>query len=349
MHRGYGEREPYVRREEYDIRGPPPPYDRDRGFERYDIKRERPAPYERARGAAYHRDLPEEYARYRDEPLRYKDELPRYRYDAPRYREAPTRYRDEIPRYRDEPPRYSDEVDRYRDDPVRYRDDPGRYRDEAIRYRDDPRYRDHLHDRGGPIRHFDDRPLYPEVPKTKVFIGNLDGRVSEEELTAAFSKYGPINRIDFRRNFAFVDYVKIRDAETAMREMNDRVLMGSKLKVVPHSERSRRNEFSREPDFSSQATVLNLDNSASWQDLKDFARQAGDVVFASVIIRDQKRYGLIEFTNPTAMRAAVEVLNGKKIAQNELQVVPMAVNDYLKAQMREAIEAERAMQERSLC
>ncbi|CDR97659.1 RNA recognition motif containing protein, putative [Babesia bigemina] len=358
MHRGYGGRDMYSRRDEYDIRGPPAPYDRERGYERYDVKRERSAPYERPRGATY-RDVPEDYPRYRDEPPRYKDEPPkykdeppkykdeppRYRYDAPRYREAHPRYRDEPPRYRDEPPRYRDEPERFRDDPGRFRDEHGRYRDEPPRYRDDPRYREPLHPiRGGPIRRFDGRP-YPEPQKSKVFVGNLDGRVSEEELTSAFGKFGPINRIDFRRNFAFVDYVKVKDAEAAMREMNERVLMGSKLKVVPHSERTRRIDINREPDFASQATVLNLDNSASWQDLKDFARQAGEVVYASVIIRDQKRYGLIEFANPSAMKAAVEVLNGKKIAQNDLQVVPMAVNDYLKEQMREAIAGRAAAQE----
>ncbi|ORM40578.1 Serine/arginine-rich splicing factor 4 [Babesia sp. Xinjiang] len=356
MHRGYGPREPYARREEYDIRGAPPPYDRERGFERYDMKRERPAPYERPRGSTYHRDVPQEYPRYRDEPPRYKDEPPRYRYDAPRYREGPPRYRDEPPRYRDEMPRYREESAKYREDggryreePSRYRDEPSRYRDESVRYRDDLRYRDSFSaPRAGPVRRYDERSAYLEPQKSKVFIGNLDGRVSEEDLTAAFGKFGPINRIDYRRNFAFVDYVKARDAEAAMREMNDRVLMGAKLKVVPHSERTKRTEMNREPDFASQATVLNLDNSASWQDLKDFARQAGEVVYASVIIRDQKRYGLIEFTTPKAMKNAVELLDGKKIAQNELQVVPMAVNDYLKMQMNEPSDVERTMPERTI-
>ncbi|GFE53872.1 RNA recognition motif domain containing protein [Babesia ovis] len=348
MHRGYGTREPYARREEYDIRGPPPPYERERGYERYDMKRERSGPYDRSRGNAYHRDVPEEYPRYRDEPPRYRDEPVRYREGAPRYREAPPRYRDEPPRYRGEVPRYREESDKYRDDGGRYREEPGRYReehgryrDEPMRYRDDVRYRDNYHaQRSGPVRRYDDKSTYAEPPRSKVFIGNLDGKVSEEDLTSAFGKFGPINKIDFRRNFAFIDYVKVRDAENAMREMNDRTLMGTKLKVVPHTERAKRSEMNREPDFSSQATVLNLDNSASWQDLKDFARQAGEVVYASVIIRDQKRYGLIEFTSPKAMKAAVEQLNGKKIAQNELQVVPMAVNDYLKVQPKEANETD---------
>lgn len=317
MHREYGGRQPYSRREEYDMRAVPPHYERDRGYDRYDIKRDRSSPYERGRGVGYHRDMPEDYHRYRDDHARYKDEHSRYRYDPPRYR--------------DDPPRYRDEISRYRDEPSRYRDEPGRYRDDHMRYRDDARYHDDIHDpRRGPLRRFDDRPHYSEPQRSKIFIGNLEGRVGEDDLKAAFSKFGPINKIDFRRSFAFVDYVKHRDAEAAMREMNGRTLMGATLKVVPHSERSKRVDSNRQPDFSSQATVLNLDDSASWQDLKDFGRQAGEVVYASVIIREQKRYGLIEFANPQAMRAAVEVLNGKKIAQNELQVVPMAVNDYIR-------------------
>ncbi|EDO07024.1 RNA recognition motif domain containing protein [Babesia bovis T2Bo] len=356
MHRGYGSRDSYTRRDDYDSRGPPPPYDRERGYDRYDVKRDRAAPYDRPRGTNYHRDVPDEYPRYRDEPPRYRDEPPRYREGAPRYRDAPPRYRDEPPRYRDDPPRYRDEPEKYRDDPGRYRDEPARYRDEPPRYRDEPpryregnRYRDNnAGARSGPVRRYDDRPSNAETPKSKVFVGNLDGKVSEEDLTNAFSKFGPINKIDYRRNFAFVDFVKSRDAEVAMREMNERVLLGTKLKVVPHSERSKRSETNREPDFASQATVLNLDNSASWQDLKDFARQAGEVVYASVIIRDQKRYGLVEFTSPKTMKAAVEQLNGKKIAVNELQVIPMAVNDYLKDQAKHSNNADRTAADQQL-
>ncbi|KAK1441848.1 hypothetical protein BgAZ_501800 [Babesia gibsoni] len=322
MNRDYGGREAYPRRDGYDIRGVPPPYDRERGYDRYDGKRDRPAPYDRGRVAGYHRDLPEDYPRYRDEPPRYKEEPPRYRYDPVRYRDEPMRYRDDMRRYRDEPPRY--------------RDEPPRYRDEHPRARDAPRHRGDLYDpRGGPMRNYDGRGHYPEPLKSKIFIGNLDGRVSEEELTTAFSKFGPINRIDFRRSFAFVDYLKTRDAETAMREMNGKVLMGTTLKVMPHTDRTKKLETGRQPDFSAQVTVLNLDDSASWQDLKDFGRQAGEVVYASVIIREGKRYGLIEFPNTQAMKEAAIALDGKTIAQNILQVLPMAVNDYIKSKSKD--------------
>lgn len=339
MHRDYDVRESYSRHDAYDIRGVPLPYDRDRVYERYDMKRDRPAPYDRGRITGYQRDGNEDYPRYREN-------TPGYRYVTPRYRTSERRYRGDLPRYRDENPRYRDDVRRYRDEPTHYRDDHHRYRDDHSRNRDYLRHRvDGYDGRDVHGRHYDSRYAHAEPPKSKIFVGSLEGRVTEEELAAAFSKFGPINKLDFRRSFAFVDYVKARDAETAMREMHGKTLSGSILRVLPHTERSKRLETGRQPDFSSQVTILNLDENASWQDLKDFGRQGGEVIYASVIIRDGKRYGLIEFANPQAMKDAAAILNGKSIAQNVLEVIPMAVNDYVKSKSIEQSGDEGAFQD----
>ena len=52
--------------------------------------------------------------------------------------------------------------------------------------------------------------------------------------------------------------------------------------------------------------VSGLPRSASWQDLKDYMRKAGDVVYADV---DGRGDGVVEFSNPDDMEAAVRKLD----------------------------------------
>ena len=44
-----------------------------------------------------------------------------------------------------------------------------------------------------------------------------------------------------------------------------------------------------------RVTILGLDQRTSWQDLKDWAREAGDVTFANVFNRDNKTVGVVEY------------------------------------------------------
>ena len=52
--------------------------------------------------------------------------------------------------------------------------------------------------------------------------------------------------------------------------------------------------------------VSGLPRSASWQDLKDYMRKAGDVVYADV---DGRGDGVVEYSNPDDMEAAVRKLD----------------------------------------
>lgn len=63
--------------------------------------------------------------------------------------------------------------------------------------------------------------------------------------------------------------------------------------------------FKRKPNFG--IIVSELPRSASWQDLKDFGRKAGDVVFADV--DRSANEGVIDYSNKADMENAVRVLN----------------------------------------
>ncbi|KAJ7962632.1 putative Arginine/serine-rich splicing factor [Quillaja saponaria] len=55
-----------------------------------------------------------------------------------------------------------------------------------------------------------------------VFVGNFDYETRQSELERLFSKYGRIDRVDMKSGFAFVYYDDERDAEDAIRALDNR-------------------------------------------------------------------------------------------------------------------------------
>lgn len=62
-----------------------------------------------------------------------------------------------------------------------------------------------------------------------------------------------------------------------------------------------------------RVTVEGLPPSLSWQQLKDFAREAGEVIYADV---DRKGGGIVEFRSESDMTWALKNLNGQRIRSN---------------------------------
>uniref|UniRef100_A0A8C4Q413 Serine and arginine rich splicing factor 5 n=2 Tax=Eptatretus burgeri TaxID=7764 RepID=A0A8C4Q413_EPTBU len=58
--------------------------------------------------------------------------------------------------------------------------------------------------------------------------------------------------------------------------------------------------------------VENLSSSVSWQDLKDYMRQAGEVIFADAH-RSRQNEGVVEFASRSDMMNALDKLDGKEI------------------------------------
>lgn len=74
---------------------------------------------------------------------------------------------------------------------------------------------------------------------TNIFVGNLSYQTTQEELHAAFSAYGQVERVSIvtdretgqPRGFAFVEMTEARDAETAISQLNGAELNGRALNV----------------------------------------------------------------------------------------------------------------------
>ena len=74
---------------------------------------------------------------------------------------------------------------------------------------------------------------------TNIFVGNLSYQTTQDELHAAFSAYGNVERVSVvtdrdsgqPRGFAFVEMTEARDAETAISQLNGAELNGRALNV----------------------------------------------------------------------------------------------------------------------
>jgi len=74
---------------------------------------------------------------------------------------------------------------------------------------------------------------------TNLFVGNLSFQTTQEELLAAFSQFGNVERVNIvtdretgqPRGFAFVEMTERRDAETAISQLNGSEMNGRALNV----------------------------------------------------------------------------------------------------------------------
>ncbi len=74
---------------------------------------------------------------------------------------------------------------------------------------------------------------------TNIFVGNLSFQTNQDDLMAAFSQYGNVERVNIvtdrdsgqSRGFAFVEMTERRDAETAISKLNGAELNGRAMNV----------------------------------------------------------------------------------------------------------------------
>ncbi|CAI7794852.1 unnamed protein product [Closterium sp. NIES-53] len=150
-----------------------------------------------------------------------------------------------------------------------------------------------------------------------VYVGNLPGDTRESEVEDLFAKYGKILDIELKLpprppGFAFVEFADPRDAEDAIRGRDGYDFDGNRLRVeLAHGGRGagggfgggRGGDFQRGPSRRTEYRVIvkNLPTSASWQDLKDHMRRAGDVCFAQVFKERDGMMGIVDYSNEEDM------------------------------------------------
>ncbi|CAL1398596.1 unnamed protein product [Linum trigynum] len=159
-----------------------------------------------------------------------------------------------------------------------------------------------------------------------VYVGNLPGDIREREVEDLFYKFGHIAHIDLKvpprpPGYAFVEFEDARDAEDAIRGRDGYDFDGHRLRVeLAHGGRGnsssdrhsshgggRGRGVSRRSEF--RVLISGLPSSASWQDLKDHMRRAGDVCFSQVFRDDNGTTGIVDYTNYEDMKYAIKKLD----------------------------------------
>merc|ERR1711971_1110094 len=167
---------------------------------------------------------------------------------------------------------------------------------------------------------------------TNVFIGGLNRRVVEKDIDRFFQNYQNIQDIALKDGFCFVKFGDYREAEDACYELNGRDILGDRVKVeiargTPHGrdrdtwesgesrdrgrggdrdrgfdrrrngfnygDRRDRRNFGPPIRTNYRLIVENLSSRVSWQDLKNYMRQAGEVTFTDTY--PEKKEGCEEF------------------------------------------------------
>ncbi|KAB5596233.1 RNA recognition motif 2 in serine/arginine-rich splicing factor 1 (SRSF1)-like protein [Ceratobasidium theobromae] len=140
-----------------------------------------------------------------------------------------------------------------------------------------------------------------------------------EDVQKFFDGYGKIVDCRVMSGFGFVEFENSRDAEDIVTNFNGKAFLGQNIIVEFAKENRRRDNYDdRGPPLRSRrpagfrVLVTGLSRDTSWQDLKDFAREAGSVSFADVD-RDSPNTGIIEYVSQSDAENAVRTLDGRDL------------------------------------
>ncbi|KAG8837612.1 hypothetical protein FRC18_008628, partial [Serendipita sp. 400] len=173
----------------------------------------------------------------------------------------------------------------------------------------------------------------------RLYVGKLPMDARPDDLKDFFEPYGKMVDCRILTGFGFVEFETPKDAEDVVRNFNGKTFMGSELIVEQAKESRPRRGYEdrggggggsyrgeggyrgggggggggrgpRAPGI--RLVVTGVSRDTSWQDLKDFARQAGNVTFAD-IDRDVPNQGVVEYPTREEADQAIRELDGKDI------------------------------------
>ncbi|CCM04711.1 uncharacterized protein FIBRA_06898 [Fibroporia radiculosa] len=160
----------------------------------------------------------------------------------------------------------------------------------------------------------------------RLYLGRLPPDARSEDVSKFFDGYGRIVDCRVMTGFGFVEFESSRDADDAVRDFNGKAFMGANI-VVEFAKESRPRREVFEPERAPRArrppgfrlVVSGISRDTSWQDLKDFGREAGSVSYAD-IDRDAAGEGILEYLSRDDAERAVKELDGKDLRGQPVRV-----------------------------
>lgn len=189
-----------------------------------------------------------------------------------------------------------------------------------------------------------------------VYVKNFDDEFDDESLKALFAEYGPIKSAKVMTSggpegkslgFGFVSFENPKDAEEAVKALNNRELKSKKLLYVgcaqKKAERQKelKKKFERYKSEKSKETrgfnlyVKNLDDSVTDEELRQKFSSCGQITSAKVMMEDgrSKGFGFVCFSNINEAAKAVTELNNQLLVSKPLYVAIAQSKDERKAQL----------------
>ncbi|KAG5636408.1 hypothetical protein H0H81_008148 [Sphagnurus paluster] len=162
----------------------------------------------------------------------------------------------------------------------------------------------------------------------RLYLGRLPTDARSEDVNKFFEGQGRIVDCRVMTGFGFVEFENSKDAEDAVQNLNGKPFMGTTIVVEfakesrprrePYEDRNHGAPRSRRPP-GIRLIVSGVSRDTSWQDLKDFGRDAGSVSFAD-IDRDVPGQGILEYLNRDDADRAVKELDGKELRGRPVRV-----------------------------
>jgi len=174
------------------------------------------------------------------------------------------------------------------------------------------------------------------MSECKIYLGNLSYDTGERDIEKFLKGYGKIRNISVKEGFGFAEFDDRRDAEDVVKDLDGKDLDGRRIRVEftrgsggggggggrrDFGDRDRGFGGRRPPGARTGYRVMveNLSSSTSWQDLKDFMRQAGEVNYTNTH-QSRSGEGVAEFGSRGDMEYALDKLDGAELGGRRIRI-----------------------------
>jgi len=173
------------------------------------------------------------------------------------------------------------------------------------------------------------------MSECKVYLGNLSYDTGERDIEKFLKGYGRVRNISVKEGFGFAEFEDRRDAEDVVKDLDGKDLDGRRIRVehtrgsgggggrrdFGGGDRDRGGRGRGPPGAKTgyRVVVENLSSSTSWQDLKDFMRQAGEVSYTNTH-QNRSGEGVAEFGSRGDMEYALDKLDGSELGGRRIRI-----------------------------